>query len=264
MNITFEFKTEFWTPTYTQISANTINDFKNAIKLIPLDSLLYHFYINIFNYNLISSIYTNDIAYWFYKNGYYSIAEEIASIDPTEYLDLENLKQDLINILSKYSDDKIIQKNIPLSQEFIIKTLNRFSIDPEKTMLLQVSRFDRLKDPMGVYNAYKLIKNKYDCQLVLLGSFASDDPEGEEVYKEIINQTGDDKNVFILNLPPDNHLEVNAFQRVATIVFQKSIKEGVGLVVAEALFKQQPVVGGNSGGIKKQIMDGINGYLVDT
>jgi len=77
MNITFEFKTEFWTPTYTQISANTINDFKNAIKLIPLNSLLYHFYINIFNYNLISSIYTNDIAYWFYKNGYYSIAEEI-------------------------------------------------------------------------------------------------------------------------------------------------------------------------------------------
>jgi hypothetical protein len=111
MNITFEFKTEFWTPTYTQISANTINDFKNAIKLIPLNSLLYHFYINIFNYNLISSIYTNDIAYWFYKNGYCSVAEEIASIDPTEYLDLENLRQDLINILSKYSDDKIIENS---------------------------------------------------------------------------------------------------------------------------------------------------------
>jgi hypothetical protein len=111
MNITFEFKTEFWTPTYTQISANTIDDFKNAIKLIPLNSLLYHFYINIFNYNLISSIYTNDISYWFYKNGYYSIAEEIASIDPTEYLDLENLRQDLINILSKYSDHKIIQNS---------------------------------------------------------------------------------------------------------------------------------------------------------
>jgi trehalose synthase len=162
------------------------------------------------------------------------------------------------------SIDPLHPKNIPLNQEFIIKTLNRFSIDPEKPILLQVSRFDRLKDPIGVYNAYKLIKNKYDCQLVLLGSFASDDPEGEEVYKEIINQTGDDKNVFILNLPPDSHLEVNAFQRAATIVFQKSIKEGFGLVVAEAMFKQQPVIGGNTGGIKKQIIDGINGYLVDT
>jgi len=162
------------------------------------------------------------------------------------------------------SIDPLHPKNIRLNQEFIIKTLNRFSIDSEKPILLQVSRFDRLKDPIGVYNAYKLIKNKYDCQLVLLGSFASDDPEGEEVYKEIINQMGDGKNVFILNLPPDSHLEVNAFQRAATIVFQKSIKEGFGLVVAEAMFKQQPVIGGNTGGIKKQIIDGINGYLVDT
>jgi len=109
VSITFEFKTELWTPTYTQISANTINDFKIAIKSIPLNSLLYHFYINIFNYNLISSIYTNSFADWFYRNGYYSLAEEVAFIDPTEYLDLENLRQDLINILSKYNDDKIMQ-----------------------------------------------------------------------------------------------------------------------------------------------------------
>ncbi|MGB9637753.1 MAG: glycosyltransferase [bacterium] len=162
------------------------------------------------------------------------------------------------------SIDPLHPKNIPLDNEFILKVLERFSVDPEKPILLQVSRFDKLKDPIGVYNAYKLIRKKYDCQLVLLGSFASDDPEGEEVYKEVINQTIDDKNVFVLNLPPDSHKEVNAFQRAATIVFQKSIKEGFGLVVSEAMYKYKPVIGGNTGGIKRQIIDGFNGYLVST
>ena len=162
------------------------------------------------------------------------------------------------------SIDPLHPKNISLEEDFIFQTLNKFSVDPEKPILLQVSRFDRLKDPIGVYNAYKLIRKKYDCQLILVGSFAADDPEGEEVYKEVLNQTAEDKNVFILNLPPDSHLEINAFQRAATVVFQKSIREGFGLVVSEAMFKLKPVIGGNTGGIKRQIIDGINGYLVNT
>ena len=117
---------------------------------------------------------------------------------------------------------------------------------------------------VGVYQAYKLVKNKYPCQLVLVGSYASDDPEGEEVYREVLNITSDDKDVFVLNLPPNSHIEVNAFQRSAYVVFQKSIREGFGLVVSEAMWKGKPVIGSNVGGIKRQILDGINGFLVDS
>lgn len=162
------------------------------------------------------------------------------------------------------SIDPLHPKNINLEEDFILQTLEKFAIDIEKPILLQVSRFDRLKDPIGVYRAFKMIKNAYPCQLILAGSYASDDPEGEEVYKEVINVTTDDKDVFVLNLPPNSHLEINAFQRAATVVFQKSIREGFGLVVSEAMWKQKPVIGGNVGGIKRQILDGITGYLVTT
>jgi len=162
------------------------------------------------------------------------------------------------------SIDPLHPKNIELDTNFIEQTLSKFNVDPEKPILLQVSRFDRLKDPIGVYKAYRIVKRKYDCQLVLLGSYASDDPEGEEVYKEVINIASSDKDVFILNLPPTSHLEVNAFQRAATVVFQKSIREGFGLVVSEAMFKGKPVIGGNVGGIRRQIVDGVTGFLVNT
>lgn len=162
------------------------------------------------------------------------------------------------------SIDPLHPKNIELDTDFIEQTLSKFKVDPEKPILLQVSRFDRLKDPIGVYKAYRMVRRKYDCQLVLLGSYASDDPEGEEVYKEVMNIASSDKNVFLLNLPPTSHLEVNAFQRAATVVFQKSIREGFGLVVSEAMFKGKPVIGGNVGGIRRQIVDGATGFLVNT
>lgn len=162
------------------------------------------------------------------------------------------------------SIDPLHPKNIDIDNDLIFKTIQRFGIAPEKPILLQVSRFDKLKDPVGVYQAYKIVKTKYPCQLVLAGSFASDDPEGEEVYKELLNLTADDKDVFVLNLPPNSYLEINAFQRAATVVFQKSIREGFGLVVAEAMWKEKPVIGGNTGGIKRQILDGVNGFLVNT
>ena len=162
------------------------------------------------------------------------------------------------------SIDPLHPKNVELSEEEIKSILIKFGIDPEKPIILQVSRFDRLKDPFGVLKAYKLVKKKYDCQLILVGSFASDDPEGEQVYRELLNLAADEKDVFILNLPPDSHKEINAFQRGATVVIQKSLKEGFGLVVSEAMWKAKPVVGSNVGGIKRQIVHGITGYLVNS
>jgi len=162
------------------------------------------------------------------------------------------------------SIDPLHPKNLDLDQEFVLQTVQKFGVDIGKPLLLQVSRFDRLKDPMGVYEAYKIVKSKDDCQLVLVGAYASDDPEGYEVYKELINATSGDKDVFVLNLPSDSHLEINSFQRFATVVFQKSIREGFGLVVTEAMWKKKPVIGGNVGGIKRQILNGITGFLVNS
>jgi trehalose synthase len=162
------------------------------------------------------------------------------------------------------SIDPLHPKNIDLSEEEIKNTLTKFGINPEKPIILQVSRFDRLKDPFGVIEAFKLVKKKYDCQLILAGSFASDDPEGEEVYKELLNLIADERDILVLNLPPDSHKEINAFQRGATVIVQKSLKEGFGLVVSEAMWKSKPVVGSNVGGIKRQIVHGITGYLVES
>ncbi len=160
------------------------------------------------------------------------------------------------------SIDPLHPKNVELDWEFVVQTVSKFGVDPEKPVLLQVSRFDRLKNLMGVYRAYKIVKSRYNCQLVLVGSYASDDPEGEEVYKEILNSTSDDNDVLVLNLPPDSHLEINSFQRFATVVFQLSIREGFGLVVSEAMWKGKPVIGSNVGGIKRQVLNGLTGFLV--
>ncbi|MGB9667480.1 MAG: glycosyltransferase [Thermosulfidibacteraceae bacterium] len=162
------------------------------------------------------------------------------------------------------SIDPLHPKNAELLESDVKAILEKFGLDLEKPIITQVSRFDKLKDPFGVVAAFKVVRKKYDCQLVLLGSCASDDPEGEVVYKELVSQTVDEKDIFVLNLPPDSHLEVNAVQRGSTVVVQKSIKEGFGLVVSEAMWKMKPVVGSNVGGIKEQILDGITGYLVNS
>ncbi len=162
------------------------------------------------------------------------------------------------------SIDPLHDKNIPLEEGFIRETLERFGIDPERPIVLQVSRFDRLKDPFGVIEAYRIVKRRYDCQLVLAGSFADDDPEGAQVYREVLEAKGGDEDIFVLNLPPDSHREINALQRSATVVVQTSIREGFGLVVSEAMWKGKPVVGSNIGGIRRQIINGVTGYLVSS
>ena len=160
------------------------------------------------------------------------------------------------------SIDPLSDKNKELPQSEIDRTLERYGLDPERPILTQISRFDRLKDPVGVIQAYRLVKRRHDCQLVLAGGAADDDPEGAEVLREVEAAADGDADIHILALPLRSDLEINALVRGSTVVLQKSIKEGFGLTVTEALWKKKPVVGGAVGGIKLQILDGITGFLV--
>jgi trehalose synthase len=158
--------------------------------------------------------------------------------------------------------DPLSEKNKELEPSFIEKVCEDFGIDRSRPIITQISRFDRLKDPLGVVQAYKLVKKYLDCQLVLAGGGASDDPEGAAVLKEVMDEAGDDPDIIILNLPPWSALEINALQRASTIVVQKSIKEGFGLTVTEGLWKGKPVVAGAVGGIPTQIIHKLTGVLV--
>jgi trehalose synthase len=159
--------------------------------------------------------------------------------------------------------DPLSDKNCPLSETERLETLSRLGLDPERPLLLQVSRFDRFKDPLGVIAAYRLLKPYYpELQLVLAGGSADDDPEGAEVLQEVQEQTNGDPDLKVLLLPPDAHRTINALQRSAVVVVQKSIKEGFGLTVTEALWKGKPVVGGACGGITLQVHDYHTGFLV--
>ncbi len=160
------------------------------------------------------------------------------------------------------SIDPISEKNRELTDEEIDRILEKYNIPRDRPMILQVSRFDRFKDPIGVIKAYRIVKNYNDCILVLAGSPATDDPEGEEVLKEVQAHAEGDPDIYILMLPPNSNLEINALQRAATVVLQKSIKEGFGLTVSEAMWKGKPVIGGAVGGIPLQIIHGITGFLV--
>lgn len=163
------------------------------------------------------------------------------------------------------SIDPLSEKNMELNQKEIRAPFDLFGIDPSRPTLLQVSRFDRFKDPLGVIESYKLAKKFHpELQLVFAGALAGDDPEGEEVLAEILRNKGDDPDIFILKLPSDANLTINALQRAATVVLQKSLKEGFGLTVTEALWKAKPVIGGNVGGIRLQIVDHQTGFLVNT
>jgi len=157
--------------------------------------------------------------------------------------------------------DPLSEKNCPLDHEFIEQTLHRYQIDPQRPILTQISRFDRLKDPVGVIRAYRIVKRYFDCQLVLAGGSAADDPEGSIVLKEVRREAGHDPDIKILELPAWAPLEVNALQRASTIVIQKSLREGFGLTVSEALWKKKPVVASAVGGIPTQIIHKHTGLL---
>jgi trehalose synthase len=157
------------------------------------------------------------------------------------------------------SIDPLSEKNKELPLEKIDKVLKKFDIDPERPIITQIGRFDRFKDPLGVIEVYKIVKKRVDCQLVLAGGMATDDPEGIEVFKEVEDKSKDDRDIHLLISISD--LEVNALQRASSVILQKSLREGFALTVSEALWKGKPVVGGAVGGIPAQIKDGITGYL---
>ena len=162
------------------------------------------------------------------------------------------------------SIDPLSDKNRDLTEIEVAGILSRLKVPQDLPILLQVSRFDRFKDPVGVINAYRLVKRRTACCLVLAGGGAADDPEGKAVLAEVREAAGRDPDVYVLELPPDAHLEINALQRAAAVVLQKSTREGFGLTVAEAMWKGKPVIGGTAGGITVQILYDLTGYTVNS
>jgi trehalose synthase len=173
-------------------------------------------------------------------------------------LDLEGL------VIVPPAIDPLSPKNMALSADDARYITNQFGVDGERPFILQVSRFDPWKDPLGVIDAYRIVKEEIpEVQLVLIGSMAHDDPEGWDYWYKTVNYADGDRDIFLFsNLTNVGAIEVNAFQSVADVVMQKSIREGFGLVVTEALWKARPLVAGRVGGIPMQVVDG-GGLLVD-
>lgn len=159
------------------------------------------------------------------------------------------------------SIDPLSMKNMPLSKSTVSKYLRKTGIDPKRPIISQISRFDKWKDQIGVLDVFDRIRKEMDCQLLLVGNVALDDPEGQEVYERLILKTRKRKDVRVIVGAHD--IMVNAIQRASDVILQKSIREGFGLTVSEALWKETPVVASNVGGIPAQVIDGETGYLVD-
>ncbi|HVW17974.1 MAG TPA: glycosyltransferase [Solirubrobacteraceae bacterium] len=162
--------------------------------------------------------------------------------------------------------DPLAPKNMALSPEDASYVCDQFGIDVDRPLICQVSRFDPWKDPLGVIDAYRIVKQQMpEVQLALVGSMASDDPEGWDYFNATIAHADGDPDVHILNnFNNVGAIEVNAFQSHADVLIQKSTREGFGLTVSEAIWKARPFIGGNVGGIPLQVQDGVSGYLVET
>jgi len=161
--------------------------------------------------------------------------------------------------------DPLSPKNVALPPDTVDAILSRYAIDPHRPVLAQVSRFDPWKDPLGIVDCYREVKrHHHDLQLVYIASMADDDPEGWHYYEKTFQYSEGDPDIFLLsNQQGIGNVEVSAFQAMSSVVLQKSLREGFGLTVAEAMWKRKPVVAGKVGGILLQVDDGINGFLVD-
>jgi trehalose synthase len=164
-------------------------------------------------------------------------------------------------VLIAPSIDPLSNKNKDLPQETIDHILDEFGLDPNRPIVTQISRFDYLKDPVGVIKAYQIVKRNIDCQLVLAGGGATDDPEGMQVLQDVRDAAQGDSDIHVIFLPPGADIEINALQRASAVVLQKSLKEGFGLTVSEALWKSRPVIAGAVGGIPLQIAHKYSGIL---
>ncbi|NKQ54007.1 glycosyltransferase [Amycolatopsis sp. K13G38] len=204
-----------------------------------------------------------DPATWHYLrgflDGYAATVFTMAQFVPPD------LPLDLIDVIPP-AIDPLSPKNMSLDDRTAHAVLNWIGIEPGHPLITQVSRFDKWKDPLGVIEAYRIARETVpDLQLALVGSMALDDPEGWDVYRTISDATDGDPLVHLFtNLTGVGNIEVNAFQQLSQVIVQKSIREGFGLVVSEALWKQTPVVAGRAGGIPLQIADECGGVLVDS
>lgn len=170
-----------------------------------------------------------------------------------------------INVIAP-AIDPLSTKNMALSPEDADYVVSQFGVEPDRPLLLQISRFDPWKDPLGVIDVYRIVKKEFaTVRLALVGSMATDDPEGWTFFTSTVEHAGDDSDIVILtNLNNVGNLEVNAFQSRADVIIQKSIREGFGLTISEGLWKSKPTIGGNVGGIPSQIDDGRTGFLVES
>ena len=164
--------------------------------------------------------------------------------------------------LIRPSIDPLSEKNRDLSTAEVQEVLDRLGIERDKPIILQVSRFDSFKDPVGVIQAFRMVRRHTPCKLVLAGGEAIDDPEGPRIFAEVMEAAQGEPDIQILLLPPDAHHDVNALQRASDIIVQKSTREGFGLTVTEAMWKGKPVIGGAVGGIVLQLRDYNTGFLV--
>jgi len=164
-------------------------------------------------------------------------------------------------VLISPSIDPLSDKNRELSEEEIDRVCTKHGVDRGRPIVTQISRFDYLKDPVGVVKAYRMVKEHMDCQLVLAGGGATDDPEGLRVLADVRREAEGDPDIFVLFLPPGSDVEINALQRASSVVLQKSLKEGFGLTVAEALWKAKPMIASAVGGIPLQIAHKYSGIL---
>ena len=152
-------------------------------------------------------------------------------------------------------------KNKDLPQETIDNVLEKYHIPKDKPIITQISRFDYLKDPVGVIEAYRLVKKRTDCQLIIAGGTATDDPESTKVFAETKEAASNDVDIHILPIPSGSDIEINALQRASTVIVQKSLREGFGLTVTEALWKAKPIVASSTGGIPLQVKHKYSGLL---
>ena len=159
------------------------------------------------------------------------------------------------------SIDPLSDKNKELPRHTIDAVMAKYGISQDKPIITQVSRFDYLKDPVGVIQAFEIVRNHIDCQLIFAGGTATDDPESDKVLAEVRERASNNPDIHILLLPPGSDIEINALQRASTIIVQKSLSEGFGLTVSEALWKAKPVVASAVGGITLQIRDKLTGLL---